>query len=60
MYYMPAENRGDALAEFTILVTTERSIISLSEGVPLKLTYDGPNDMSKYMVFSVPQGNSTI
>lgn len=41
MYYLPVANRGDVDAEFTLLVTTDRSIISLSDGVPMRLIYDG-------------------
>ena len=56
---MPVVNRGSDTAEFTLLITTERSVITLSDGVPLTLRYDGPQDLSKFMIFSLPEGNQT-
>jgi len=45
--------------EFNLLVTTERSIINLADGVPSFIIFNHL-DLSKHMMFSLPEGESTV
>jgi len=40
--------------EFSIEVTQERSIHQLRDGVPKVLIYNGPKDISKFMLINLP------
>jgi hypothetical protein len=47
-------------SEYTVLVQQEYSSLTLSDGVPMLLTYGDQNDLNKFMFFSIPEGLHTI
>ena len=58
MYYLQVKCSVDA--EFTIVLMHDRTVIHLSDGVPMKLRYNEPQDSSKFMVFTIPDGSYTL
>lgn len=56
MHYVFVKNIEDGDSEISILITVDRTVITLSEGVPMDLTFNGYNDMSKFFVFGLPEG----
>jgi hypothetical protein len=59
IYYIEVMGKNEDGNEFTLLVTQERSVISLSDGVPLLISF-GVFDMQKNLLFKLSEGNSTV
>lgn len=60
MYYVVVTNIGDNDAEIELFIQTDRTIVRLKDGEPLYVVFDGENDISKYFVFDIPEGDSTV
>lgn len=41
MYYLNVENKGEEAAEYTILITTDRSVVTLPDGIPISIKFEG-------------------
>ena len=60
-YYVYLEPLTDK-AEVSITVLQPHSILTLHDGVPQLLSYEDSQDVSKYMIFNMPEGpgNTTV
>ena len=56
MHYLVVKNVDEGDSEISLLITVDRTVITLSDGVPMELTFNGFNDMSKFLVFGLPEG----
>lgn len=60
MYYVVVTNIGETDAEIELYIQTDRTVVRLKDGEPLYVVFDGENDISKYFVFDIPEGDSTV
>jgi hypothetical protein len=56
IYYVEVLN-GQVPCELSIEVTQDRTIHHMKDGIPKSLVYNGPHDISKFMVISLPGPN---
>jgi len=61
LYYVMVENLSeDNQSSFTLTVYQRSTIINIRNGVPLKVTFTGPNEVTKNFALPLPKGNKTL
>lgn len=61
LYYVIVENQSEEdEAQFTLTLSQQRTIINLANGVPLKVTFQGSNDVSKNFALALPKERTTL
>jgi hypothetical protein len=61
MYYMivNGENVQDNCTH-SIMLMQNRTVVRLSDGVPQRIQYQGKKDISKLLLFTIPDGSYTF
>ena len=54
------EKEGSDIADHSIMIMQDRTIIRLAEGVPHRVKFNSLKDISKLMIFSIPDGAYTF
>ncbi|CDW74582.1 UNKNOWN [Stylonychia lemnae] len=58
MYYLIV--KGLSYSECSLMIVQDRQLISLSDGVSMTLNYYDYMDVSKYMIYNLPDGDFTL
>ena len=60
MYYLVVQCHPLVDADISVMVLQEKSIIQLKDGYPQRLQFSDHNDISKHLIYLLPEGQFTV